>query len=236
MMASPGPARSPRRRTLTLALQLAGFIAGLGLLWWCGAQALRPENREQLSKIAEADWRLAAALLGLSAMSIGLNGMAFWAAIRPVHRLRLLDVESVNVIALVLSLAPFKLSAIFRVLMHRARDHVPLLTIGAWFAALVLIMGVVFGPPVLATVWRGEVDRTWWIVTIAGVGLFGGALWSAARMAAHPTGRTIVQRLMLMVLSLGGSRLRAAAERSLLPRVDDGVRMLADPRWLAAGV
>ena len=42
------------RRTLRLAIQLAGFLAGLGLLVWCASLAFSEKNRAGLERLGEA--------------------------------------------------------------------------------------------------------------------------------------------------------------------------------------
>lgn len=157
------------RRILRTVFQIGGFLVGIVLLVWCVREAFSPENRGQLKLLREASPELVAALLGLTAVSIILNGLVFWAVLRPVRRLRAADVIAVNALATLLNYLPFKLSVLSRILIHNRRDGVPVFVIGSWFAAMgaVLIAGV--GPLILATLFTKQLDARW--LAIAGAGL-----------------------------------------------------------------
>ncbi len=79
-----GAAARPRMRGRRM-LQLAAFLAGLALLAWCITLAFRPENRESVKKLLDADPGVVAGLFAVSLASIALNGTVFWLTIRPVR-------------------------------------------------------------------------------------------------------------------------------------------------------
>ena len=66
------------RRTLRLAIQLAGFLAGLGLLVWCASLAFSEKNRAGLERLGEASAGEVSLLLALSCVGIIVNGLTFW--------------------------------------------------------------------------------------------------------------------------------------------------------------
>ena len=182
------PPRPPRSRA-AIALNLVGFALGLALLWWCGARALAPENREQLDRLAAAPWWQAALLVALALASAALNGLVFRAVLSPVRAIPATDAVAVNTVATLGNYMPFKLGLVFRVLTHNRRNGVPLLTIGAWLAAMAALMLCVFLPLISAGAWRGRVDALWWLTAAGGIAAMCAAAVLAARFfGAGPAG------------------------------------------------
>lgn len=230
--ASPAPPSEPARRSrLTIALNLLGFALGLALLWWCGARALAPENREQLDRLAAAPWWQAALLVALSLASAAINGMVFWSALSPVRRLPRLDVVAVNFVATLGNYMPFKLGLIFRILTHNRRNGVPLLTIGAWMAAMAALMLCVFVPLIAAGAWRGRVDALWWLTAAGGIVVLGSAAVVGARFFGTGPGWRFVERVWA-VLPMP----RRLREGPLLGRAREGARMLGSPRAVSMAI
>lgn len=154
------------RKVIRIVVQLLGFAGALLLLGWCVNLAFASENREQLSRLGEASPGQILALLGLSSLTLILNGLIFWMTLCPVQRLRSCDVIAVNAIAIVLNYVPFKLGAITRIIIHNRRDKVPLLTIGAWFIAIGIIMLTSIGSVILTSLWRPSIDLVWGVSLI----------------------------------------------------------------------
>jgi len=243
--AAAPPSAAPARSRLRLAAQAAGFCIGLGLLWWCGAEALKQENREQLARLGEASLWQVAGMVGLTLASLALNGSLFWVALRPVRRLRWADVVAVNVIATLLALLPFKLSVLFRVLYHRTRDRLPILTIGAWFSALAVVLLAVVGPVALVSVLAaqsaaegeggtGEAWGRWWLaLPVVAAALIAAGVVAISRALATPWGWARVEGLVGLI-PVG--RARDILTTTLLPRAHEGVRMLGSARAVGAGV
>lgn len=232
------PPTSPNRRVLRAAVQVLGFAIGLALLWWVVKGVFAPENRAQLDRLREAPAASVAALLGLGLATLVINGAIFHAALWPVKRLRTLDIHSVNAIAALLALLPFKLSMVFRVLVHNRRDRVPLLTIAAWFAAIAGCMAVSVLPPLAASLWRGTLDAAWWGVAVGGV-LFGTiAMIIVAKKLSDGPGWAWLERLIKSLplpTAIRGSR-DDDANPGMRPRVHEGLRMLAHGRAVSACV
>jgi hypothetical protein len=226
------PAPHAGRRAVRAAAQIIGFALGLGLMGWVISIALSAKNRAQLSHLGDARWQDVALLAGLSLLTMFNNGALFWLAVHPVRRLPLADVVAVNAVAGALSYLPFKLSLLFRFLVHNRRDGMPVLTIGAWLASFAVVLLCVVAPVAGASVWRREagLDVLWWGAVIGGVVLMAGgvvgmawlvrteAAWGRfARLVTLPDGRGrgVVGRLMVRF--------------GVIDRIHEGVRMLAHP-------
>jgi len=210
------PIRAARMRT---GVQILGFMLGLTLLAWCIYAAAKPENLKQWSRLREAPAESVAMLLALSLATVVLNGAIFQFAIRPIARLRAADIQSVNAVASLLAYLPFKLSMLFRVLVHNRRDGLALFTIAAWFGAIAASMAIGVLPP-LAFAWvRGRADAGWWAASLGGV-----------------IGATVATVVMARLLHAGPGwawferTWNKLPLRALLPRIHEGLRMLADPR------
>lgn len=224
----------PTRHPLKVAVQVFGFLVGIALLIWCIRGALSEGNQAQIGKLLLADPRLVAGVLGLSALSLVLNGLIFWNAVRPVKKLSVLDVQGTHAISVLLGYLPFKLGLLFRVLVHNRRDGVPLLTIGAWFASITMIMGGVIVPLVAVSVWRGKFDTGWVLLASGSIAAAWGMLFVLARMLAGPTG---LQRLRGWLGMLGSSSLASKVRAShAVSHLHAGFDMLAHPSGLACGV
>ncbi len=216
---------------LRAIVQVVGFAIGLALLAWCVRLAFSDQNRAQLDRLRDASAIDLAILLALSAASLAINGLIFWATLLPVRRLRPTDVLSVNALATFLNYLPFKAGAISRFVIHSRRDGLPLLTVTAWLAAVVIVLLAVMGPMVAASLWRGRLDAAWTVTVAAGVPLSYLIVWRSARHFAGAAGlariHAIAARLRLPVLRrLAGSR--------VFHHLHAGLTMLADPRALAA--
>lgn len=219
----------PRGRTL--AIQIIGFLLGLGLLAWCIRLALAPNNRENLQLLFHADPGTLTLAIGLSLATLILNGSTFYTAIFPVRRVPFLDIQATNAAASVLNYIPFKLGAVMRFIVHNRRNGVPLLTIGAWIGAVTITMLAALVPLVAAAAWRKHVDALFVVALIAGMLVTGGALCLAARALAHDTGLARIHRLGTR------SRLLGKVVRSRpFENLHEGFAMLAHPGALSAGI
>ncbi len=222
-MTSHAAARGP----LQLTLQIIGFLAGIALLGWCVAVALRPENRDQLARLREAQpWEIAA-LLGLTATSLIVNGLSFWATIRPLRPIAAPAVLATNALATFLNYLPFKVGALARVAIHNRRDRVPLLTIGAWFAAMTVLISAALTPLIAASFWRRTVDGLWWAASIGGLVLSFFAVVGVARIFAGPRGKA---RLASLASRLGWSWPARLLGSAAFAQLHSGLTMLADAK------
>lgn len=217
------PVRAARLRS---AVQVIGFLIGLTLLGWCIQTALKPESLVQWSRLREAPAGKVALLLALAAATLLVNGETFRIAIAPVKRLGGLHVQAVNAAASLLAYLPFKLSLLYRVLIHNRRDGLALLTIGAWFGSIAAVLAAALLPPLGASVLRGRADAVWWALSVGGVVLATVGTVLVAHRLHEGAGWAWLERIWRAL------RLPSAA----LPRVHEGLRILADPRAVAGGV
>lgn len=202
---SSRPTRSASRRIATTAVQLVGFLIGLGMLGWALRSALSEQNRDGLSRLGDASPTQIAALLAVTAVGFVVSGLMFWLTLRPVRRLRAADVVATNVVAIFLSYLPFKLSALFRVAVHRQRDGVPLAVIGPWFGAVGLVLVLPTVPMVGFSIIRPEIDLVWLAVTVAGTLALAWVVSLIARLIGGRRGltkaRALAARLDLLLIS-----------------------------------
>lgn len=191
------PATSSNRSRLpaNLFVQIGGFIIGLGLLYWCVTVALTPENQKQLASLQHASITSIIELVLLTLSSLVLNGLIFWATLYPVKKLSPLDLTATNAVASLLAFLPFKLSIIFRFLIHRRRDEVPLLTIGAWFAAVAGGLLMILGPLAALSLWRRAIDAVWMIGAAVSIPLLAIIVISVAKFAAGEVGMLRITRI-----------------------------------------
>lgn len=222
-----------RRGPLSIVVQLAGFAGGIALLAWCVREALRPENRDKLDRLADASPAQITGLLALSLASLAVNGLSFRSFLFPVQRLRVADILAVNSLCTWLNYLPFKLGAITRVLIHNRRDGVPVFTIGAWFLGLVLVMLAVCGPLIGVSLLRPRVDALWIALSLAGVLVAAAVLHMLARAASGDHGRARATSF-LSTLTLGLSA-RPFAQTPVRHAIA-GADMLASRRSFVATI
>jgi len=153
----------------TLAVQLVGLAIGIGLLVWAFSLSARPENRRSIEAMQNAPASEVGLLVGLTLVSLVLNGLMFWVTLRPLKTLNPINVVLVNSIATFFSVLPFKLSLVARVLIHHRRDGVSFKALLAWVAAMGALGLAVLLPLVGATLWRGRLDGLWWAASLAGL-------------------------------------------------------------------
>jgi hypothetical protein len=226
----PPNAPAAKRHALKLLVQVVGLGAGVASLWWCVALALKPGNREQIGRLLHAPAHLLLAIFGLSLATIVINGLLFWVILAPVRRLRAIDIVALNGVCQMVSYLPLKLGAVTRVLVHNRRDKVPLATIGAWFAAMLVPMALAYLPPIVALTVLGRMDGPWFAAVVASE-LSGGAfLVLFARLFRGSTGLDRLARVLgtIPVLPLG-----RVLRTKLWGNLHAGFDMLASP-WAVA--
>lgn len=219
------------RGATRVVVQFAVFAVGLGLLAWCVSLALSSENRSKIERLGEAPASLLAAMLALSAASLLANGAAFAAAVWPVRRVPLVSIQAANAIATFLNNFPMKAGMIARVVIHSRRDRVPLLTIGAWFAAVAATMLVTIGPLIAATMLRPRIDGAWGLLAAGLLACSAGATLVLARCFAGEAGLARLEALVRRWRT--ATRLVGSAQFADLHA---GFAMLASPAGLAAGI
>lgn len=151
-MSAPPPARAddgrPRRRTLARVAQAIGFVLGLLLIAWCVRKAFAGDGAAETWRLIRAapTWMLVG-LVATTLASLVANGLMFWTAIRPVRRMSILELQSVNALASLLNYAPLplRLGLVARVAYHWRVDRMPPGLIGAWLLAVLLAALVAVG-------------------------------------------------------------------------------------------
>jgi hypothetical protein len=211
-------------------VQVLGFLIGVGLLVWVVLEAFSPRNRAQLEKLADAPWQLVVAMLGLSVIVVVISGEVFRNALLPVRRIPIVGMHATNAVASLLALLPFKLSIFFRVAVHNRRDGVPLLTIGAWFAAVSAIMACAVVPMLAVNHFRKPTDTASAWLMLAGLVVMAGLLIAAARFFLSSRGWSIVRAVYDAMPKPRVLRSEHPAGAALLERAREGCRMLASPR------
>ncbi len=211
-------------------VQVAGFLIALGMLAWAGKLAVSGIGPEQIEHLRASAWYEVLGLVALGVATVVINGLIFALVIRPARRVPVLDVVSVNAIASLLAYLPFKLSLIFRTLVHNRRDGVPLLTIGAWLGAVGVLLMAVYGPMILVSGIVQTVGGFWLIA--CGLGVLGGTLLITvlARAGAGDAGLSRIERI---TRTLAGRRMARLVRSDAFARLHAGLDMLAS--WLVAG-
>ena len=170
------PAVSRRRR----AIEIVGFLLGLGVLAWLVMIAIRDGDWR---RVVEADPYLLAGLLGCTIISAILNGATFWATIRPIRRIGFFELQGVNLVATMLNYAPVRLGMISRFAWHMRVDGLRFLDVVAWFASVLVLIAtaiMVFG---VATAIVPDVGPGWWFLVVLGVLVAGASLSLVPRIA-----------------------------------------------------
>ncbi len=211
--------------------QGVGFIIGLGLLVWCISVALSEKNREQLLQLLDASVWQVSLLLACSAGTMMFNGLIFWVVLYPVKRTSVLHMSAVNGAATLLSYTPFKLALAFRVLVHQRIDKVPVLTIGAWFAAIGVLAVAVVAPAVVASLAFGGGTPAWWGAWVGGAVVCTALCIGLAAIFSGDTGWVRLKR-MLTATRLGLIVRWLDTEHGR--RVHAGVDMIAHARASSA--
>ncbi|MBL0927770.1 MAG: flippase-like domain-containing protein, partial [Phycisphaerales bacterium] len=225
--------RPPRRQSRGQAVfQVVGFAVGLVVLGWVVQRALAPENREALQRLWQASWTLVGLLVLATVGRMLADGALFWLTLRPLRRLPVADVLSVNVVATLLSVLPFKLGLVLRMVIHRRRDGVPFKDIIAWMAGMAALGLAVILPVAAAGWWRGQIDALWWLAAGGGSVLAAGAGVVVGRLCSSP-------RLgWLAAMSLGSYRVVSHAPTVVAAVAVRGLDLLLISLrfWLAAKI
>lgn len=184
------------RSTLSIVLQLAGFVLGLGMLGLCVWLVARDEQkRTQAMELLHAPADKLAMVLALSGLSIALSGLVFWAVILPVRRVSAMDQIAMNGVSSALSYVPMKANLMFRVFYHRRMDGIGVLEITAWLGATAVMIALSLGWPVAASLVLGQVDEYWWGLTLGGMVLTLMLLPPIAAYCASDAGHALVERV-----------------------------------------
>lgn len=214
-------------------LQGIFFLGGLALLWWVIREATKPENKDALERIKNAQPADIALLIGLTIATFFVQGCSFWAAIRPVRRLPMLGIQATNAVAGILANPPGKISILWRIFIHNRRDGVPILTIGAWFVAATIGISAGTNPVFFTSYFHPTIDIVWFGCIAGGLVASHLLVYSIASAFAGERG---LLRVRGMVRAILPRRFKPFADSTAIARVQAGADMLAHPWWLAAQI
>jgi hypothetical protein len=150
------------------------YAAALGLLGVCIYLAIgqaQEGERSGWQRLSEADPRHAAGLLLLVAFNIAVNGVVFWAMVKPFERGRpvsLADMTALIGATALLNYLPARAGMIGRAAYLKRKHAV------SYRASVVMLVAVaggtmfLFAMVVAATLWRKQLDSVWWL-SMAGV-------------------------------------------------------------------
>ncbi|MAJ45923.1 MAG: hypothetical protein CBC35_01225 [Planctomycetes bacterium TMED75] len=165
-----------------MTFQVIGFLIGIGLLYLCIQTAWSSSG--DWSAITEAEPRLIVGLIGFGLVSTIIDGFVFWAVLRPYQKLKPMQVQCVNMTAAFLNYAPIRLGTIFRVTYHARVDHVKLIAIVGWFAAIIVTTLACVGSVVAATLLSSGSMLFLSLLTALFLLVSGIILWFAAQIGA----------------------------------------------------
>ncbi len=211
-------------------MRVASFVLAFALLAYAASIAFSDDNKENLAKLKNASPASVAALLGLSFVSLAINGLIFNITIRPVQRLSVPGNLATNALAAFLAYIPLKLSIFLRIGIHTRRDQVPLPRVGGWFAAVALLLLATLGTLTGVCLFHRTVDAVWFALAAGSLAVVASTIILLARTFAGERG---LARLRSFVpgsdMSLPARVLRSERFRQLHSALD----MLASPRHVA---
>lgn len=218
-------ANPPHPGAVKIAMQVVGFLIGVGLLVWCIRQAFSPENQKQLAALKDAPAHQIALLFSMSVLVLLCSGMSFYLSLRPLRKLNFWDVQATNAIATLLGYVPFKAGMIFRILVHNRRDRIPVALIGAWFGAVSIVMAITLLPLFGASMLAREINGLWMAVA-GGSAALGYLVTCVLAWYLHGTrGMAILRR---MANPLGGWA-RRLVRSPFVRTAHGGLDILASP-------
>ena len=118
-----------------IALQVLGFLVGLGLLYFCLEKAI---GNADWTLVRDAEPWLLVSLVFFGLLSTVLDGFVFWGVLMPYRSLKAREIQGVNMSAAFLNYAPIRLGTVFRITYHAKVDRVGIVPILSWFIAITI--------------------------------------------------------------------------------------------------
>ena len=181
-MSDAAPRDTPKRPSrLKIAMQVAGFVVGCALVLWCAQRAFA-KGGAGLDKLWNAEPWLVAVLLLSTLGSIACSGYTFWAIVRPIRRLGIVEMQAVNLMASLFNYAPVRLGLFLRCLFHWRVERMPGTDIAAWIVGVAIVTLGTLGSAIAAGLvqipaGRSELALDWmWFATYAACIVAGSAL------------------------------------------------------------
>jgi len=230
-------------------LHTLGFLVGLGLFAWAVSLAFSTSNREALQRLQALPAGSIAGLAALTALSLVLNALMFFVTARPLwtvpqsgagradptmRPVPILDMLTINCIATLLSLLPFKLGLLVRSMLHVRWHGTPVPALLAWlvmFGAMTLTTALLAGGLALL---RGKIDVWWGVLltaSVLGIAVLASWLVPFALGAAMQLGQMLPRRIrrampraheLIAPLSIIASQRRTFMLHALLRVLDFG--------------
>lgn len=160
--AMPTPIPTQTLTPARIALNVAGFAIGVGLITWCVIRAMRVDVMGSLQGASTTHLVM---LIVCTVVSVLTNGTLFWTMIQPVQRIPFWDVQLINGVVNLFNYAPVRLGMITRIAHHRRVDRMDYRFLVAWYAGVAAILLMVLCAIVVATIVRPDVDL-WWGVAL----------------------------------------------------------------------
>lgn len=213
-----------------MAFRVISFILAFALLAYAASIAFSDDNKENLAKLKNASPLSIAALLGLSLISLTINGLIFNITIRPVQRLSIPGNLATNALAAFLAYIPLKLSIFLRLGIHTRRDQVPLARVGGWFASVAFLLLATLGTLTGVCLIHRTIDATWFALAAGSLVVVAATIILIARAFAGERGLARLQSLVPgSAASFPARMVRSERFRQLHSALD----MLASPRHVA---
>lgn len=216
-----------------MAFRIVTFVLAFALMAYAASIAFNDDNKENLAKLKNASPASVAALIGLSLLSLTINGLIFNITIRPVQRLSIPGNLATNALAAFLAYIPLKLSIFLRIGIHTRRDQVPIARVGGWFAAVALLLLSTLGTLTGVCLVHRTIDATWFALAAGSLVVVVSMIILVARLFAGERGRA---RLQSLVPGSPTSLPRRAINSERFRQLHSALDMLASPRHVTLHV
>jgi len=208
-------------------VRVLSFVLAFALLAYAASIAFNDDNKENLAKLKNASPTTIGALLGLSLLSLTINGIIFNITIRPVQRLSIPGNLATNALAAFLAYIPLKLSVFLRIGIHTRRDQVPLARVGGWFAAVALLLLSTIGAMSAVCFYHRTIDAMWFALIAGALAIVATTIILLARTFAGERG---LHRLQSLVPDSPSSLPKRLLRSERFRQLHSALDMLASPR------
>lgn len=169
-----------------VALQVAGFVVGVGLVVWVIRGALHAADdpsRAGIMESLQAAWHarpwLVAGLAVTTVLSLIIDGALFWLVLLPVRRLGFMEIQWLTLVAALSNLFPVRLGVPVRYTYHMRANRMRFWECTAWFVAVTMVILAALVAVVVATALDGHPDARWALIVLATLALCALALRAA---------------------------------------------------------
>ena len=204
------PTNCPALSAARIATQVIGFAIGTALLGWCIVKAI---GSTDLDRLRQADLRLVATMIVVSALSMVCAGTAFWLALRPARRIPWGVHQAVNAMATLVNYAPVRLGVPSRFVYHMGVDGLGAWLVAGWVATVgACTLSALAGMTCGALVGVGTIELLGWGAAAA-IGLGVACAIGTTEACVRVVG--LVRRVPLVARKLGGAESMLASRTSL---------------------